>query len=111
MGPPNILGFYTNTLLHVVKVVAFSLANAGLSFGRFIKMSYFTQLFSDKITDEKNTSEDWGTILDLCDRVQNAPNGPRDCLKSITKRLQHQVGSLKLFILQFCLPNFFIVKN
>jgi len=44
----------------------------------------------DKITDEKNTSEDWGTILDLCDRVQNAPNGPRDCLKSITKRLQHQ---------------------
>ena len=45
---------------------------------------------SEKITDEKNTSEDWGMIMDFCDRVQATKDGPRDCLKSIIKRLNHQ---------------------
>jgi len=44
----------------------------------------------EKITDEKNTSEDWGMIMDFCDRVQATKDGPRDCLKSIIKRLNHQ---------------------
>ena len=47
-------------------------------------------IFSDKLTDEKNTSEDWGMIMDFCDRVQATKDGPRDCLKSIIRRLNHQ---------------------
>ena len=44
---------------------------------------------SEKITDEKKTDEDWGMILDFCDRVQATKDGPRDCLKSIMKQLNH----------------------
>ena len=52
---------------------------------------YFNLInISEKITDEKNTSEDWGMIMDFCDRVQATKDGPRDCLKSIIKRLNHQ---------------------
>jgi signal transducing adaptor molecule len=42
------------------------------------------------VTDAKNASEDWGVIMDLCDRVQAVTTGPKDCLKAIIKRLNHQ---------------------
>lgn len=44
----------------------------------------------ERVTDAKNTAEDWGMIIDLCDKVQAVTTGPKDCLKAIIKRLNHK---------------------
>ncbi|KLP08303.1 Uncharacterized protein Y057_12957 [Fusarium fujikuroi] len=33
-----------------------------------------------KATDENLTSEDWGAIIEVCDKVGNDPNGPKEAL-------------------------------
>ena len=43
------------------------------------------------MTDEKSTDEDWGLIMGVCDRVGATKDGPKECLKGIIKRLNHQV--------------------
>ncbi len=45
---------------------------------------------TEKATDEKNMGENWETVLDVCDRVKAYTSGPRDCLKAIFRRLNHQ---------------------
>lgn len=57
--------------------------------GIFSTSSPFDQ-FVERATSEKNTSEDWGQIMDICDRVKESAVGPRDCLKSIAKRLNSE---------------------
>ena len=42
----------------------------------------------EKVTDEKNTGEDWGMIMSVCDRVGATQTGPKECLRSIMKRLK-----------------------
>lgn len=44
---------------------------------------------TDKATLETNTKEDWALILDICDKVSTSPQAPKECLRSIIRRLNH----------------------
>ena len=44
----------------------------------------------EKVTDEKNTGEDWGEIMSVCDRVGATANGPKECLKALIRRLNNK---------------------
>ncbi|XP_071502462.1 signal transducing adapter molecule 1-like [Diadema antillarum] len=50
----------------------------------------------DKVTSESNTTEDWGLILDICDRVKANSNAPKDAFKSIMRRLKTPVPHVQL---------------
>ncbi|KAB0804255.1 hypothetical protein PPYR_01225 [Photinus pyralis] len=43
----------------------------------------------EKATSENNTSEQWGLILDVCDRASKTSEDSRNCLRSIIRRLNN----------------------
>ncbi|KAB5583331.1 VHS domain-containing protein [Coniochaeta sp. 2T2.1] len=53
-----------------------------------------------KATDENLTSEDWGAIMEVCDRVSSDPNGPKEAVQSLIKRLAHRNANVQLYTLE-----------
>ncbi|KAI1827011.1 hypothetical protein F4861DRAFT_464601 [Xylaria intraflava] len=53
-----------------------------------------------KATDENLTSEDWGAIIDLCDKVSSNANGPNQVVQGLIKRLAHRNANVQLYTLE-----------
>lgn len=59
-----------------------------------------TTIRTAKATDENLTSEDWGAIIELCDRVGSDQNGPKEVVQSMIKRLAHRNANVQLYTLE-----------
>ncbi|CAJ2505161.1 Uu.00g125550.m01.CDS01 [Anthostomella pinea] len=53
-----------------------------------------------KATDENLTSEDWGAIIEVCDKVSSDPNGPNQAVQGLIKRLAHRNANVQLYTLE-----------
>lgn len=53
-----------------------------------------------KATDENLTSEDWGAIIEVCDKVSGDANGPKEAVQSLMKRLAHRNANVQLYTLE-----------
>jgi signal transducing adaptor molecule len=60
--------------------------------------------YAAKATDENLTSEDWGAIMELCDRVASDQNGPKEAVQSMIKRLAHRNANVQLYTLEVSPP-------
>lgn len=53
-----------------------------------------------KATDENLTSEDWGAIIEVCDKVTSDASGPKEAAQSMIKRLAHRNANVQLYTLE-----------
>ncbi|XP_050725461.1 signal transducing adapter molecule 1-like [Eriocheir sinensis] len=75
--------------------------------GIFSNSSPFDQ-YIERATSEKNTSDDWGQIMDICDKVKESNTGSKDCLRSLVKRLNSENPRIVLqaiTLLDACINN------
>ncbi|OQV19175.1 Signal transducing adapter molecule 2 [Hypsibius exemplaris] len=62
----------------------------------------------EEATDGKKTVEDWQEMLEIIDQIEQQPNGAKEALKAIMKRIKHRdphVGVLALSLLDACVAN------
>lgn len=53
-----------------------------------------------KATDENLTSEDWGSIIEVCDKVSGDQDGAKEAVQSMIKRLAHRNANVQLYTLE-----------
>ncbi|KAL8399181.1 hypothetical protein RB596_007852 [Gaeumannomyces avenae] len=53
-----------------------------------------------KATDENLTSEDWGAIMEVCDKVASEPEGSKEAVQALIKRLAHRNANVQLYTLE-----------
>lgn len=65
--------------------------------------TWFPDARAAKATDENLTSEDWGAIIEVCDKVSGDQNGSKEAVQSMIKRLAHRNANVQLYTLEVCL--------
>lgn len=53
-----------------------------------------------KATNENLTAEDWGAIMEVCDKVSGDQNGSKEAVQSLIKRLAHRNANVQLYTLE-----------
>ncbi|GBP20605.1 Signal transducing adapter molecule 1 [Eumeta japonica] len=62
----------------------------------------------EKATSENNTAEEWGLIMEICDRAGASSTSAKDCLRSVLRRLAHpdpHVALQAITLLDACTSN------
>ncbi|XP_046961716.1 signal transducing adapter molecule 1 [Vanessa cardui] len=62
----------------------------------------------ERATSENNTSEEWGLILEICDRAGANATNARDCLRAVLRRLGHADPHVQMHaatLLDACVSN------
>lgn len=65
-------------------------------------------LTSEKATNEKNVTEEWGKIMDICDKVGASSQNAKDCFRSIVRRLYHQDPHVVMQAITVSINGFFL---
>lgn len=62
----------------------------------------------EKATSPNNTTDQWDTIIDICDKAQTNSKNSKDCIRSIIKRMGHEdphVAIQAITLLDACIKN------